>query len=177
MDPPQSPRVLSDTLRGRRSAPAPRSALLQAELDECVAAFDAAEKDGHGCIDHDDLLKVLIGLGQHPTEEELYQMIATVDVAKTGSLDLRAFLRVVEQQKRRGRGFDAERDMLDAFAAVGGDRETPHGGEVPVAELEKLLNGEFEMDVDVRRLVERVHAGRTTANTVVTYGEFRAMLT
>ena len=171
MSVPRSPRVTSRT----------SSSLLQAEVDEVRAAFARAEKDGQGGVDHDDVQKLLLGLGQHPTEEELYELIAAVDPRKTGSLGFDAFARLIEMQKRKGQtaGFDAERDMRDAFAAVSGVEGTHcdvDEAEVAVSELGRVLNGEFELDVDVLQLVERVHAGRTTANTRITYGEFKAML-
>ena len=148
--------------------------LTQAEIDECKAAFHNADKDASGNIDHAQLHRALIRLGQHTTEEELYQIIAEVDTDKRGSVNLSAFLRVMESQKRRAMSFDAERDVVHAFVAVGGHNDK--SGEVSVADLQKVINEDFDLDADVTKLVERVHSGRTTGNTRISFDEFSAML-
>ena len=153
----------------------PNSTMLtQAEIDECKTAFRRADKDETGSIDPPQLQRALAMLGQHATEDEMYQIIAEVDKTKSGALNLNDFLLLMEAQKQRCQRFDADRDIVHAFIAVGGARDK--GGEVSVNQLQKVINDEFELEADVKKLVERVHAGRTTGSTRISFEEFQTML-
>ena len=67
----------------------PNSTMLtQAEIDECKTAFRRADKDETGSIDPPQLQRALAMLGQHATEDEMYQIIAEVDKTKSGALNL-----------------------------------------------------------------------------------------
>lgn len=60
--------------------------LNQVEIDECRKAFHTFDKDNSGTIDVWELKAVLEGMGQAPTEEELFQMISEVDDNMSGSI-------------------------------------------------------------------------------------------
>ena len=60
--------------------------LNQVEIDECRQAFQTFDKDASGTIDVWELKSVLEGMGQAPTEEELFQMISEVDNNMSGSI-------------------------------------------------------------------------------------------
>eukprot|EP00937_MAST-01D_sp_MAST-1D-sp2_P001138 g1138.t1 len=156
-------------------AVAHRAQLTQAEIDECKAMFEHAHKKTSGELDHGELQRVLGRMGQHPTEEELYQMIAEVDQQFSGSLKLPGFIKLIESQKARALSHRDGVDFTRAFVAVGGGHDG--GGGVSVQELERVLNDEFELDAEVKKLVQRVHSGRITANTKISFDEFKAMLT
>lgn len=49
-------------------------------LTEYREAFSLFDKDGSGSITNDELGTVMESLGQHPTEEELNDMINEVDI-------------------------------------------------------------------------------------------------
>ena len=70
--------------------------LSQEEIDGCREAFLAFDKDRSGTIDVWELRQVLEAMGQHPTEEELFQMISEVDENMSGSIDFAEFLKVIE---------------------------------------------------------------------------------
>jgi calmodulin len=63
--------------------------LNQVEIDECRSAFHSFDKDQSGTIDVWELKAVLEGMGQSPTEEELFQMISEVDDNMSGSIGKR----------------------------------------------------------------------------------------
>ena len=48
------------------------------EIAACREAFAKFDKDGSGTIDTNELKATLQAMGQNPTEEELFQMIAQV---------------------------------------------------------------------------------------------------
>lgn len=51
--------------------------LSQEEYEECRIAFNKFDQDGSGKIDVPELRATLQALGQHPTDEELFLMIAS----------------------------------------------------------------------------------------------------
>lgn len=78
--------------------------LPQAEIDGCREAFSKFDRDGSGTIDATELKATLQALGQNPTEEEVFLMIAEVDDDNSGEIEFAEFLRVIENQKvREGR--------------------------------------------------------------------------
>ena len=94
--------------------------LSQEDVDGCRQAFLSFDKDKSGTIDVWELRQVLEAMGQRPTEDELFQMINEVDDNMSGSIDFGEFLKVVESQKNRAAKVGDENDMIDAFAACGG---------------------------------------------------------
>jgi len=60
--------------------------------DELREAFDAIDADGSGCINSDELLLMLWGIGQRVNEEELVNAIKKADKDKSGSVNFTEFL-------------------------------------------------------------------------------------
>ncbi|KAF1328908.1 hypothetical protein FI667_g6402, partial [Globisporangium splendens] len=65
--------------------------LTQEEIDACRESFVHFDKDGSGTIDKYELSKVLEAMGQKPTDEELFQMIAEVDNDNSGEIEYDEF--------------------------------------------------------------------------------------
>lgn len=93
--------------------------LTQQEMDAAIQSFMEYDKDRSGTIDMWELKDVLWGIlfihyyvamGQQPTEEELFQMIAEVDDNMSGAIDFSEFLKVVENQKERAEALGDEND-------------------------------------------------------------------
>lgn len=93
--------------------------LTQAEMDAAIQSFMEYDKDRSGTIDMWELkdvlygiknLSIILAMGQHPTEEELFQMIAEVDDNMSGAIDFSEFLKVVENQKERAEALGDEND-------------------------------------------------------------------
>ena len=74
--------------------------LPQAEIDGCREAFSKFDRDGSGTIDATELKATLQALGQNPTEEEVFLMIAEVDDDNSGEIEFAEFLRVIETEVR-----------------------------------------------------------------------------
>lgn len=60
--------------------------LAQEELDACRDAFILFDKDRSGCIDVWELKLVLESMGQRPSEEEVFNIIAEIDDNKSGAI-------------------------------------------------------------------------------------------
>ncbi|KAG0417861.1 hypothetical protein HPB47_005306 [Ixodes persulcatus] len=80
-----------------------------AEFREAFALFD---KDGDGVISTKELGTVMRALGQNPTEAELKDMIAEVDIDGSGNIDFPEFLAMMTKKTRT---VDSEDEIREAF--------------------------------------------------------------
>ena len=141
------------------------------EIDACREAFVAFDKDKSGTIDVWELRQVLEAMGQAPTEEELFAMIAEVDDNMSGSIDFSEFLAVVESQKTQAEQLSKNNDLLDAFVACGGNADKT--GCVKRETLVKIIKHDFQLTIDLEELIDSVD---TDGSGEIEYDEFRVML-
>lgn len=141
------------------------------EIDACREAFVAFDKDKSGTIDIWELRQVLEAMGQAPTEEELFAMIAEVDDNMSGSIDFSEFLAVVESQKQQAEQLSKNNDLLDAFVACGGNPDK--SGHVKRETLVKIIKHDFQLTIDLEELIDSVD---TDGSGEIEYDEFRVML-
>lgn len=141
------------------------------EVDACREAFVAFDKDKSGTIDVWELRQVLEAMGQAPTEEELFAMIAEVDDNMSGSIDFSEFLAVVESQKQQAEQLSKNNDLLDAFVACGGNPDK--SGHVKRETLVKIIKHDFQLTIDLEELIDSVD---TDGSGEIEYDEFRVML-
>lgn len=127
--------------------------LSQEDVDGCRQAFLSFDKDKSGTIDVWELRQVLEAMGQRPTEDELFQMINEVDDNMSGSIDFGEFLKVVESQKNRAATLGDENDMIDAFAACGGQPDKT--GHVKKETMIRIIKHDFGLTIDVEELFNK----------------------
>merc|ERR1712106_684613 len=80
------------------------------EMSEAFALFD---KDKSGFICSKELGDILRTLGRNPTEKELYEIMAEVDVDHNGKMDLREFVQIMDNMEEieiAFRAFDTNGD-------------------------------------------------------------------
>uniref|UniRef100_K3WU82 EF-hand domain-containing protein n=1 Tax=Globisporangium ultimum (strain ATCC 200006 / CBS 805.95 / DAOM BR144) TaxID=431595 RepID=K3WU82_GLOUD len=145
--------------------------LTQEEIDACRESFVHFDKDGSGTIDKYELSKVLEAMGQKPTDEELFQMIAEVDNDNSGEIEFSEFLKVIEAQKLRAAQFDDESDFIDAFVACGGNPDK--SGHVERRMLVQLIKKDFGLPIDIDRMLDELD---TDGSGEIEYDEFKALL-
>eukprot|EP00003_Mantamonas_plastica_P002748 TRINITY_DN1211_c0_g1_i2.p2 TRINITY_DN1211_c0_g1~~TRINITY_DN1211_c0_g1_i2.p2 ORF type:complete len:114 (+),score=52.53 TRINITY_DN1211_c0_g1_i2:411-752(+) len=109
-------------------------------------------------------------MGQHPSEEEVFQMISDVDDDGSGSIEFAEFLKVIETQKAASATVDDESDTIDAFVAMGGNPDK--SGEVKAELLIKTIK-EFELTIDIEQLIAETD---TDNSGFIDYDEFKVML-
>lgn len=144
--------------------------LTKEEQDKCWEAFSAFDKDGSGFIDANELKIVLEMMGQKTTEEEIYRMIAEADAENTGRITYAQFVAVIAEQKKN-QSSSNEEDTLDAFVALGGDPDG--GGFINAKKLIKIIKEEFEMTIDIEKLIEDIDEDKSGK---IEYGEFQQLL-
>lgn len=149
--------------------------LNQEEIDACRESFTQFDKDGSGTIDQYELANVLEAMGQNPTQEELFQMIAEVDQDHSGEIDFVEFLHVIQKQKQRSLEFDDESDMLDAFQACGGQisESGVPSGHIKRQFIVQLIKRDFGLPLDVDALLDELD---TDGSGEIEYDEFKALL-
>jgi Ca2+-binding EF-hand superfamily protein len=145
--------------------------LSQEEIDGCREAFNAFDKDRSHTIDVWELRQVLEAMGQKPTEEELFQMISTVDEDMSGAINFAEFLSVIEAQKERAQNFDDESDMIDAFVACGGAQDK--SGCVQRDTLVKIVKLDFGLTIDIEDLINAIDSD---GSGEIEFDEFRTLL-
>jgi Ca2+-binding EF-hand superfamily protein len=143
--------------------------LTQADIDKCREAFERFDKDGSGSIDAWELKETLKAMGQNPTEEEVFQMLAQVDDDGSGTIDFPEFLKVIEQQKEAMEAQGDETDVHAAWVAMGG--EADKSGEVDVEKLRRTIKA-FELTIDIDKLIVETD---TDGSGFIDYEEFKAM--
>jgi Ca2+-binding EF-hand superfamily protein len=91
------------------------------ELEMARKMFLEMDRDGSGSIDAEELGMMLRSLGQNPTEEELIELIDSVDDGdKDGQIQLREFLKLyTEGLDAKGSGRAGAEDVANVFSALG----------------------------------------------------------
>ncbi|EEC19203.1 centrin, putative, partial [Ixodes scapularis] len=120
-NPPTDPDSSSGTVPGSAStpvttgaspAPAQNMQLSEEVIAEFREAFALFDKDGDGVISTKELGTVMRALGQNPTEAELKDMIAEVDIDGSGNIDFPEFLAMMTKKTRT---VDSEDEIREAF--------------------------------------------------------------
>jgi len=140
------------------------------EIEACRKAFANFDKDQSGAIDMWELRATLQSMGQEPSDEELFDMIAEVDSDGSGEIDFAEFLKVIGSQKTKQAGRDDESDTVDAFIALGGNADKT--GEISTEKLRQIVK-DFGLTIDIERLIRETdldHSGQ------VDYEEFAKMM-
>ena len=86
--------------------------LSEEKIAEFRAAFELFDKDRDAKITTKELGTVMRNLGQNPTEVELTEMIAEVDLDGNGTIDFKEFLGLMV---RKMKDTDTEEELLEAF--------------------------------------------------------------
>ena len=144
--------------------------LSKVEMEQCREAFLKFDKDGSGTIDSSELKATLQSLGQSPTDEELFDMIAQVDEDASGEIEFSEFLQVISLQKEAAAKLGDETDTLEAFAALGGNIDK--SGHVDADKLSATIL-DFGLTIDINGLIAAVDTDRSGK---IEYDEFKEML-
>ena len=147
---------------------APPRPLSDKEMEAAKKMFFDMDTDGSGSIDADELGVMMRSLGQNPTEDELKQLIKSVDEGDCdGRIQLREFLTLYT------RGLDTtdkpgEADVNNCILAMGGDPSEAQGA-VPVEQVRQMLREEYGLDIDLTEAFGE-------HGTALTKGDFERLL-
>ena len=140
------------------------------EIENCRVAFEKFDKDGSGSISDWELRAMLQSMGQDPSDEELFDMIAAVDEDGSGEIDFGEFCMVIANQKAASDARNDESDTIDAFIALGGAADKT--GQVSADKLRSIIK-DFGLTIDIERLIREVD---TDHSGFIDYQEFAVMM-
>lgn len=144
--------------------------LSQQEIEKAHDAFEKFDVDHSGCIDAWELKEAMKSLGQNPTDEEVFGLLAQVDTDGSGNIDFQEFLQVIEKQRDSQGDTGEDWDMVSAFVALGGNADK--SGEIDIDKLRDMIT-KFELTIDIEGLIEETDKD---GSGLIDYGEFKAML-
>ena len=127
---------------------APPRELTDEETKRARQMFFEMDQDGSGSVDAEELGRMMVKLGQNPTEQELQELIASVDEGDMdGKLQMREFFKLFALGLDT-QGEAKQSDVSDAFMSLGGD---PRNGEsrVDVNAVQSKLLEDFDLDVNL----------------------------
>ncbi|XP_077555577.1 uncharacterized protein LOC144169973 [Haemaphysalis longicornis] len=138
-------------------------------IDEFKQAFALFDKDGDGVITTKELGTVMRALGQNPTEAELKDMIAEVDIDNNGTIDFPEFLAMMTKKVRTT---DTEEEIREAFKVF--DRDG--NGFITAAELRHVMTtlGEKLTNEEVDAMIREADVD---GDGQINYDEFVALMT
>merc|ERR1711934_480281 len=101
----------------------------------------------------------------------MYKIVADIDPGQTGYIEVSAFKNcIIEKEMQRLLGSD-ESELLDAYVAMGG--EPDGGGCVDAAKLIDTIKREFQMTIDIEKLIEEIDED---GSGEIEFDEFKALL-
>jgi len=127
---------------------APPRRLTTPELGAARRMFFSLDQDGSGSIDEEEITVMLRNLGQEPTEEEVRDLIKSVDGGPhgdgDGKIQLREFIQLY------GRGLDSKTtvdssEANDCYSAFGGSKDAL----VSPRMLHDRVLEEYDLDIDL----------------------------
>jgi len=118
------------------------------EIANFKKAFSLFDKDGDGSITVKELRIVMRQLGQNPSDAEIREMVAEVDIDGSGTIDFNEFLIVMARQNP---DYDLEEEYRQAFKVFDRDGD----GLISAAELKHVMAnlGDKFSDEEVRELI------------------------
>jgi len=120
------------------------------ELEAARKMFFELDRDGSGSIDAEELGMMLRSLGQNPTEEELVELINSVDDGdKDGQIQLREFLKLyTEGLDTKANGMAGKDDLANVFRSLGGD-PTKEDSKVTKSNVSAVVMQQYDLDIDL----------------------------
>jgi calmodulin len=88
------------------------SNLTEEKIAEFREAFETFDKDQDGALTVDELADLMKSLNNPPTEQEIINMKAEVDVDQSGNIDFKEYITLIA---RKMRDTDMEEEMVEAF--------------------------------------------------------------
>lgn len=142
--------------------------LTRAQVQEFKEAFDIFDVDGGGTITAEELSEVMRSLGQKPTKEQLYAMVAEMDADGDGAIDFAEFLTMMLRRMNEG---DPEQELRDVFAVFDKDQS----GTINAEELRSVMRVVGEKLTD-QEIDDAIRLADTTGDGEVDYEEFVAFV-
>lgn len=140
------------------------------QIEDFRASFQMFDKNGDGAIDTKELGIVMKECNQHPTDEELRDMINDADCNGNGTIEFPEFLEMMA--KKQAEGEDESAELIAAFKVFDKDSN----GTISPEELRQVMSSLGEQMTD-EEIDEMIKAADTDGDGQVNYEEFVKMMT
>ena len=137
------------------------------QIWQCFMQFDHEQQGAMGTC---DLKQALEHLGERVSDDSVFRMISEVDPNNSGGLSFYQFKGLVQEKRENERG-SSDADLLDAFVAMGGEQDG--GGCVDADKLISTILNEFEMTIDIVKLISEVDED---GSGEIEFDEFKELL-
>ena len=140
--------------------------------DKCYKAFKEYDYEGSGGeVKVGQVRQVLDHMEIKMPDQEMYSIISEIDPTNTGLIQYSAFKQKVVQREIERRVEGDVSELLDAYVAMGG--EADGGGCVDATTLIKTIKDEFQMTIDIEKLIEEIDED---GSGEIEFDEFKALL-
>lgn len=133
-------------------------------IEDFREVFQLFDRNGDGTIDVKELSVVMKSLGQSPTDQELKDMVNSVDVDASASVDFEEFLQMISKKLA---SVDVQEEIKDAFREF--DRDG--NGVISRDELRIAITTMGEK-VDEREINALIQAADVNGDGNINYTEF-----
>lgn len=133
-------------------------------IEDFREVFQLFDRNGDGTIDVKELSVVMKSLGQSPTDQELKDMVNSVDVDASASVDFEEFLQMISKKLA---SVDVQEEIKDAFREF--DRDG--NGVISRDELRIAITTMGEK-VDEREIDALIQAADVNGDGNINYTEF-----
>jgi len=143
--------------------------LSEEQIADLKHAFDSLDKDRKGHISTGDLGSIMKSLGQELPEDELQEMIRSIDTDGNGEIDFDEFLELMANKMAGG---DEEAELQETF------KYFDQGGKGYITRenlkeaMAKMGNNLSEIEVD-----DMINEADIDGDGTIDYGEFVKMMT
>ncbi|CAK9143770.1 unnamed protein product [Ilex paraguariensis] len=143
-------------------------ALSEKQVTEFREAFFMIDKDSDGLITMEELEVVIQSLHEHPTKEEIQEMINEVDPDGNGTIDFEDFLGIMARKMKQD---NVAEEFKEAFKVFDRDQD----GYISALELrEVMINlGERLTDEEAEQMIREADLD---GDGLVSYEEFVRMM-
>ena len=142
--------------------------IIDSKLKQYRDAFDLFDKDKDGTITAKELINVFKSFGQNPSEHEINEMIAEVDIDGNGQIDFEEFVILMN---KRSKETDYEDEVINAFKVFDKDGQ----GLISCTELYHIMTtlGDKLTEEEVEEMIKE---GDVDGNGFINYEEFVRMM-
>lgn len=142
--------------------------ITEKKIAEFREAFEIFDRDNDGYITIKELAEIMRNLGNAPSEGEIQDMIAEVDIDGNGNINFQEYISLMARRMRDG---DLEEEMKQVFKLF--DRDG--NGKIDASELKSLMIGIGEKITD-DEVDDMIREADKDGDGFVDYNEFKDII-
>ncbi|KAK8816179.1 calmodulin [Blastocystis sp. ATCC 50177/Nand II] len=142
--------------------------LTEEQKKEYTQAFEVFDKDKDGKISRQELKTIMRSLGQNPSDDDIEEMMLSVDKNQDGQISYDEFMNLISIQIKASEDVD---EMEEAFAVFDVDKD----GYITKSELRQVMNRLGESLTD-EQLDAMIREADTDGDGKIDIKDFRSLM-